>query len=46
MYDPAYLSTASCKSASTYLDGEAGILRYGGDPIAPLAEHSSYLEVA
>ena len=46
MYDPAYLSTASCKSGITYLDGEAGILRYGGYPIEQLAEHSSYLEVA
>jgi len=45
-YDPAYLSTASCKSSITYLDGEAGILRYGGYPIEQLAENSSYLEVA
>jgi citrate synthase len=45
-YDPAFLSTASCKSAITYLDGEAGILRYGGYPIEQLAEHSTYLEVA
>ena len=45
-YDPAYLSTASCKSAITYLDGDAGILRYGGYPIEQLAEHSTYLEVA
>ena len=45
-YDPAFLSTASCKSAITYLDGDAGILRYGGYPIEQLAEHSSYLEVA
>jgi citrate synthase len=45
-YDPAFLSTASCKSAITYLDGDAGILRYGGYPIDQLAEHSSYLEVA
>ena len=36
-YDPAYLSTASCKSAITYLDGDAGILRYGGYPIEQLA---------
>jgi citrate synthase len=46
MYDPAYLSTASCKSAITYLDGEAGILRYRGYPIEQLAEKSSFLEVA
>jgi citrate synthase len=45
-YDPAYLSTASCRSAITYLDGEAGILRYGGYPIEQLAENSTYLEVA
>jgi len=45
-YDPAYLSTASCKSSITYLDGDAGILRYGGYPIEQLAEHSTYLEVA
>ena len=45
-YDPAFLSTASCKSGITYLDGDAGILRYGGYPIEQLAEHSSYLEVA
>ena len=45
-YDPAYLSTASCKSGITYLDGDAGILRYGGYPIEQLAEHSTYLEVA
>ena len=45
-YDPAFLSTASCKSGITYLDGEAGILRYGGYPIEQLAENSTYLEVA
>jgi len=45
-YDPAYLSTASCKSAITFLDGSAGILRYGGYPIEQLAENSTYLEVA
>jgi citrate synthase len=46
MYDPAYLSTAACASAITYLDGDAGILRYRGYPIEQLAEKSSYLEVA
>ncbi len=45
-YDPAYLSTASSKSSITYLDGAAGILRYGGYPIEQLAEKSTYLEVA
>ena len=46
MYDPAYLSTAACRSEITYLDGDAGILRYRGYPIEQLAEHSTYLEVA
>jgi citrate synthase len=46
VYDPAYISTAACESAITYLDGDAGILRYRGYPIEQLAEESSYLEVA
>src|SRR4051812_1255661 len=46
MYDPAFLSTAACSSAITYLDGDGGILRYRGYPIEQLAEHSTYLEVA
>ncbi len=46
IYDPAYMQTAACKSAVTYLDGEAGILRYRGYPIEQLAEQSTYLEVA
>ncbi|MDA8056639.1 MAG: citrate synthase [Actinomycetota bacterium] len=45
-YDPGFVSTAACESAITYLDGEAGILRYRGYPIEQLAEHSTYLEVA
>lgn len=45
-YDPAYLSTASTKSSITYLDGENGVLRYGGYPIEQLAAKSTYLEVA
>ncbi len=45
-YDPGFLSTAACESAITYLDGDAGILRYRGYPIEQLAEHSTYLEVA
>src|SRR5579872_329943 len=45
-YDPAYLNTASCRSAITYIDGEAGILQHRGYPIEQLCEHSSYLEVA
>src|SRR5262245_13727991 len=46
MYDPAFLSTAACRSSVTYLDGDAGILRYRGYPIEQLAEQSNYLEVA
>jgi citrate synthase len=45
-YDPAFMSTAACESAITYLDGDAGVLRYRGYPIEQLAEHSTYLEVA
>ena len=46
IYDPAFMQTAACKSAITYLDGEQGILRYRGYPIEQLAEKSTYLEVA
>ena len=46
MYDPAYLSTAACASAITYLDGDNGVLRYRGIPIEQLAEKSTFLEVA
>src|SRR5919108_2290702 len=45
-YDPAYMATASCRSAITFIDGEKGILEYRGYPIEQLAERSSYLEVA
>ncbi len=45
-YDPAYMNTASCRSAITFIDGEKGILEYRGYPIEQLAEQSSYLEVA
>ncbi len=45
-YDPGFMSTAACESAITYLDGDAGILRYRGYPIEQLAERSTYLEVA
>ncbi len=45
-YDPGFMATAACESAITYLDGEAGILRYRGYPIEQLAEQSTYLEVA
>jgi citrate synthase len=45
-YDPAFMNTASCRSAVTYIDGDAGILRYRGYPIQELAEHATFLEVA
>jgi citrate synthase len=45
-YDPAYLNTASCRSAITYIDGDAGILRYRGYPIEQLAEEAGFLETA
>ncbi|MBI5566412.1 MAG: citrate synthase [Chloroflexi bacterium] len=45
-YDPAFMNTASCKSTITYIDGDAGILRYRGYPIDQLAEKSTFLEVA
>jgi citrate synthase len=45
-YDPAFLNTAACKSAITYIDGDKGILRYRGYPIEQLAEKASFLEVA
>ena len=45
-YDPAFLNTASCRSAVTYIDGDQGILRYRGYPIEQLAEKSTYLETA
>src|SRR6266536_2081670 len=44
--DPAFTATASCHSAITYIDGDAGILRYRGYPIEELAERSTFLEVA
>jgi citrate synthase len=45
-YDPAFMNTASCRSAITFIDGERGILRYRGYPIEELAEKSTYLETA
>jgi len=45
-YDPAFLNTASCRSAITFIDGERGILRYRGYPIEELAERRSFLDVA
>ncbi|HET6578531.1 MAG TPA: citrate/2-methylcitrate synthase, partial [Gemmatimonadales bacterium] len=45
-YDPAFMNTAACRSAITYIDGDRGILRYRGYPIEELAERSTFLEVA
>jgi citrate synthase len=45
-YDEGYGNTGSCESAITFIDGEAGILRYRGYPIEQLAEHSSFIETA
>ncbi|MEO8138297.1 MAG: citrate synthase [Gemmatimonadota bacterium] len=45
-YDPAFLNTASCRSAITFIDGDKGILRYRGYPIEQLAEKASFLETA
>jgi len=45
-YDPAFMNTASCESAITFIDGDRGILRYRGYPIEQLAEKCTFLEVA
>ena len=45
-YDPGFVSTASCQSEITYLDGEQGILEYRGYPIEQLAAHSNYMETS
>ena len=45
-YDPAFMNTASCRSAITFIDGDRGILRYRGYPIEQLAENCTFLEVA
>ncbi|MES9955492.1 MAG: citrate synthase [Sedimenticola sp.] len=45
-YDPGFVSTASCHSSITYIDGDKGILRYRGYPIEQLAAKSNFLEVA
>jgi citrate synthase len=45
-FDPGFLSTASCESKITYIDGEKGILQHGGYSIEELARKSEYLEVA
>jgi citrate synthase len=44
-YDPGFVNTAACSSAITYIDGDAGILRYRGYPIEHLAEQATFLEV-
>ncbi len=44
-YDPGFMSTASCNSSITYIDGDAGILLYRGYPIEQLAEHADFMEV-
>ena len=44
--DPGYGNTGACESAITYIDGDAGILRYRGIPIEQLAERSSFVETA
>lgn len=46
MYDPAFMNTASCRSAITYIDGDRGVLEYRGYPIEQLAEKCTFLEVA
>lgn len=46
LLDPAYVNTASTQSAITFIDGEAGILRYRGYPIEQLAKSKSFLEVS
>src|SRR5947209_12968482 len=45
-YDPAFMNTANCRSAITFIDGDKGILLYRGYPIEQLAEESDYLETA
>ena len=45
-YDPAFMNTANCRSAITFIDGDKSILLYRGYPIEQLAEHSDYLETA
>ncbi len=45
-YDPGFMSTASCRSTITYIDGDKGVLMYRGYPIEQLAEHCDFLEVA
>ena len=45
-YDPAFMNTAACRSAITFIDGDKGILRYRGYPIEQIADQATFLEVA
>jgi citrate synthase len=45
-YDPAFMNTAACRSAITFIEGDKGILEYRGYPIEEIAEQASFLEVA
>src|SRR5207244_13099569 len=45
-YDPAFMNTAACRSAITFIDGDKGILEHRGYPIEQLAEKSTFLETA
>ena len=45
-YDPGFVSTGSCESDITFIDGEKGVLMYRGYPVEQLAEHSNFLEVS
>jgi citrate synthase len=45
-YDPGFVSTGSCESDITFIDGETGVLMYRGYPVEQLAEHSNFLEVS
>src|SRR5215470_10411112 len=45
-YDPAFMNTASCRSAITFIDGDRGILEYRGYPIEDIADKATFLEVA
>lgn len=46
VYDPSFKNTAACRSAITFIDGEAGVLRYRGYPIEELAQECNFLQIA
>lgn len=46
VYDPSFNNTAACRSAITFIDGEAGVLRYRGYPIEELAQECNFLQIA